>query len=288
MEAMTMPFLETDDHTRLFYQEWGPGEPVLFVHGWAMGADMWEYQMLDLSDRGFRPIAYDQRGCGRSDQPGRGYDFNTYADDLATLIEHLDLRNLALVAYSLGGGMVARYLSRHGSGRIAKVALVSSTTPYLLKADDNPEGMDRGLVYDGFLAGLLADRPQLVANLAAPFFGLGRPGIAISTEMVQWATQLCLRSSARGMIDLYRVSCESDLRSDMNAFTMPTLVIHGDADMFAPLDVTARRTARAIPGSRLEVYENAAHGLFLTHRERLSRDLLAFIETESEVMVTMD
>ena len=233
--------------------------------------------MLDLSDRGFRNIAYDQRGCGRSDQPSCGYDFTTYADDLTTLIEHLDLRDVTLVGYSLGGGVVARYLSRHGSNRIAKVALIGSTTPYLLKAEDNPEGMDRSLVYDPFLAGLRTDRPQLLANLAAPFFGLGRPGIAISAEMVQWATQMCLRASAKGMIDLYQVSCQSDLRPDMNAFTMPTLVIHGDADLFAPLDVTAQRTAQAIPASRLKVYENAAHGLFLTHREQLSNDLVAFI-----------
>ena len=272
-----MPYFETRDGTRLFYVDWGAGRPVVLVHGLALGSDMWEYQIPFLTENGLRCIAYDHRGCGRSDVPGSGYDFDTLAGDLATLLERLDLRDVSLVSFSLGGGVVARYLTRFGADRIARVALVASTTPYLLKADDNPEGVDRSLIYDAFIAGLRTDRQRLLAEVAVPFFGVDPPGGPVSPEVLRWAVDLCNQSSAKATLDLYRLACESDQRSDMASFTVPTLVVHGDTDAFNPIEATAERTVRAIPGSRLEVYERASHGLFFTHKNRLNADLLAFI-----------
>lgn len=267
-----MPFLETADGTKLYFADWGSGKPLVLIHGWAMGADMWEYQVPYLTAHGMRCIVYDQRGCGRSDQPSRGYDFDTLADDLATVMEKLDLREATLAGFSLGGGVIARYLTRHGGDRVARSVLVASNTPCLLKSAENPEGMDRSVVFDQFRTGLTVDRPHLLASAADPFFGA-----SVSAEMKQWAIGLCYQSSALGMLELYRASNETDFRGDMAAFTMPTLIIHGAADPFAHIDATARRTARAIPGSRLQVYEGAAHGLFITHREQLNRDLVEFV-----------
>lgn len=273
-----MPFITTTDGTSLFYADWGAGRPVVLVHGWAMGAAMWEYQIPFLIAQELRCIVYDQRGCDRSDHPAHGYDFDTLADDLAALLERLDLREATLAGFSLGGGVIARYLARHGSERIARTALIASNTPYLLKTSDNPEGLDRSAVYDGFLAGLRSNRPQLLARAAVAFFGMESPGSEVSSELVRWAVDLCHRSTAIGMLGLYRAVNETDFRPDMAAFTMPTLVIHGDTDPFQPIDATGQRTARAIPASRLEVYAGASHGLFYTHRDRLNSDLLAFIE----------
>lgn len=275
-----MPYLETRDRTRLFFTEWGTtdGAPVVFIHGLALGMDMWEYQILDLAERGLHCISYDQRGNGHSDQPGHGYDFNTLAEDLATLLEHLNLEKVTLVGYSLGGGVVARYLSRYGTGRIARVALIASMTPYLQKSDENPEGMDPSMVYNGFVAGLRQDRPQLFAAVAPAWFGVGLPGVTVSPEIIQWALGLCNRASPYGINALFRAASTTDVRPDMAAFTMPTRIIHGDSDPFAPAEFTALRTARAIPNSHLTLYENASHGLFFTHKDRLNQDLYDFIQ----------
>jgi non-heme chloroperoxidase len=274
-----MPFIETTDGTRLFYADWGSGPTIVLIHGWAMGSDMWEYQVADLTELGMRCIVYDQRGCHRSDQPSHGYDFDTSADDLAALMEQLDVRDATLVGYSLGGGILARYLSRHGSHRVARSVLLAAITPYLLRTDDNPEGMDRSVVYDNFRNGLRTDRPRLLADTAPAFFGAA----GVSPEMSQWAAELCHRSSAPGMRELYRAVNETDFRQDMAAFTMPTLILHGDADPFQPVEFTGRRSARAIPGSRMEIYPGASHGLFLTHRERLMRDLVAFVRAADAI-----
>jgi len=277
-EAKYMPFIDAADGTRLYYAEWGSGMPVVLIHGWATGADMWEYQISSLMANGVQCVVYDQRGCGRSDQPGNGYDFDTLADDLAIVLQRLALRDVALVGWSSGGGVLTRYLARHGAERVARSVLISANPPFLLKGENNPEGLDRSLVYDPFAAGLLHDRPQLLADGAAAFFGIGEPGINVSAEIVRWAIGLCHRSSAPGMIQLFRAVHETDFRSDLNAFTMPTLIIHGRADRFVPLEASSSRTHRAICGSRLEVYEGASHGLFYTHRKQLNADLLAFLK----------
>jgi non-heme chloroperoxidase len=274
-----IPYVEAGDGTKLFYKDWASGKPVVFIHGWALGADMWEYQMPYLAGKGLRCVAYDKRGCGRSSQPWGGYDFDTFADDLAAVIEQLDLREVTLVGHSMGCGDITRYLSRHGTDRVARAALVAPTTPFILKTEDNPEGVEQS-VFDNIVAELGRDRPRFLAASAPAFFGAGGPNSPVSQEMVQWAVGLFFQASPKAMIDMIRTMSETDLRKDMDAFTVPTLIIHGDADQGAPLDLTGRRTAQAIPGSQLKVYEGAAHGLFITEKDRLNADLLAFIQAQ--------
>jgi pimeloyl-ACP methyl ester carboxylesterase len=271
-----MPYIEAGDGTNLFYNDWGAGEPVACTHGWAVGGGMWEYQTAPLSRQGPRCIALDRRGCGRSEQPGHGYDFDTFADDLAAVIERLDLRGVTLVGHSMGAGEIARYLSRHGAGRIARVALVSPTTPFVLKTADNPDGVERSF-FDDMIAALNDDRPHYLAASVPAFFGFGLPGVAVSPEIQAWAVGLALQASPKATIDMVRAMSETDFRTDLRAFTMPTLIVHGDSDAGAPVERTGRRTAEAIPGSTLTVYPNASHGPFYTHRDRLNADLLAFI-----------
>ena len=264
--------VETRDGVRLFYKDWGAGRPVVFCHGGILGADMWEYQMTALAAAGLRCIAHDRRGCARSGHPGRGYDFDTFADDLAALVERLDLREVTLVGHSMGCGEIARYLARHGAGRVRRAVLVATTTPYLLKTADNPDGIDRA-VFDRMHAAASADRPRFTALSAGPFFG---PAGAVSEELVRWGVGLALQACPLATLDTIRAFSETDFRADLRAFRVPTLVVHGRADQGAPLALTGERTARLIAGSRLEVYDTA-HGLFVTERERLNRDLLAFV-----------
>ncbi|HEY9664300.1 MAG TPA: alpha/beta hydrolase, partial [Allocoleopsis sp.] len=265
------------DGTTLFFQDWGTGKPIVFVHGWVLGAAMWEYQMITLSLQGLRCIAYDKRGCGRSSQPRDGYDFDTLADDLATLIEQLDLQDVTLVAHSMGGGEVARYLSRYGTSRIERAVLISSITPFLYRTDDNPDGFDPRSCEQA-IAYLQQDRPHYFTAMAPGFLGDELPHASVSPEMTQWLVNLALQASPRAAIQMMQAQSETDFRGDMSAFTVPTLIIHGDRDRGTPIALTGQKTAAAIPGSQLKVYENAAHGLFITHKDRLNRDLLTFIQ----------
>jgi non-heme chloroperoxidase len=276
-----MPFFTTSDHTSLYYRDWGMGAPVVFVNSAVLSGAMWEYQMLPLSDQDLRCIAYDRRGHGRSDDPGRGYDMDTLADDLAQLLVHLDLHEVTLVGQSMGSAEIARYLSRHGTNRIARVALISPITPCLLQTEDNPEGAPRS-VFETHLSAQLTDRPHYNRDAAvSDYFGLGsrwpEPEL-VSSEMRQWLIQLILETSPKANIECFRSFWLDDFRPDMPAFTIPTLIIHGDNDRNAPL-LCAQRTARAIAGSQLKIYEGAAHGLYLTHKDLLNSDLLAFIRS---------
>ena len=271
-----MAFIETRDGTRLFYKDWGSGRPVVLIHGWPLDADMWEYQQPALTEAGFRTIAYDRRGFGRSDQPWAGYDYDTFADDLKALLDGLDLQEVTLVGFSMGGGEIARYMARHGGARVARAVLVSAVPPFLLRTDDNPNGVDRS-VFDGMVAGLAGDRPHFLANFSKAFFGVGVFSSPCSGALIEWTGSLAMLASPRATIACVRAFGETDFRADMAHIRVPTLVVHGDADQTVPIDISGRAAAAAIPGARLVVYEGAPHAVPFTHAERLTGDILAFL-----------
>jgi pimeloyl-ACP methyl ester carboxylesterase len=273
-----MPFIETQDGTNLFYKDWGSGPPVVFIHGWPVNADMWEYQMPFLASQGLRTVAYDRRGFGRSDQPWTGYDYDTFADDLSAVLDRLSLTEVTLVGFSMGGGEIARYLTRHGTGRVSKVALVAAVTPFLLKTPDNDAGAPLS-VFDEMVQALNKDRPNFLAGFGKSFFGVSTLNHAVSSETLQWQHNLAMMASPKATIDCVRAFSETDFRRDMDAFTVPTLIIHGDADQTVPIAASGDVTARLIPGARYEVYPGAPHGLFVTHKDRLNTNLLNFIQS---------
>jgi pimeloyl-ACP methyl ester carboxylesterase len=274
-----MSSLAASDGTRLWYNDWGSGRPVVFLNTAMMNCRMWEFQATFLADRGFRCVTYDRRGCGRSDWPWTGYDYDTLADDLASVLDQLDLRDVTLAACAMGGGEAVRYLSRHGDARVRRLVLISSTTPFMMRTEDNPDGIDVGLFVED-MARMAADRTTWVAGMTGPFFGgLGAnpDALPISPGLARWLVGLALDCSPRAAAELYRTLFTADLRADTGKVAIPTLLIHGDADMGAPLEVCGRRTAPLIGGSRLVVYEGAAHGLFATHAARLNEELLSFL-----------
>ena len=268
-------WITSADGSTLHALDWGNGSPVVFVHGGQLGAAMWEHQMLPLANAGLRCIAYDRRGCGRSGHPWLGYDADTLAHDLAAVIDHFDLHGATLVGHSQGCANIARYLARHGAGRVARSVLIAPTTPYLLKTADNPAGID-GAVIERMIAALPEDRPRVTTELAAPFFGIGSLNVDVSPELVQWGIGLALQASPRTVVEMTRTFAQTDFRSDMRAFDMPTLVIHGVADQSAPYALGGQGTAALIPGSELKAYDTG-HGLFITEKDRLNGDLLTFI-----------
>ena len=243
-------FVETDDGASLFYVDWGAGKPVLFTHAWGLNADIWEYQLTELVDQGLRCIAYDRRGHGRSTDPGRGYDYDRLADDLAALIDQLDLNDVTLVGFSMGNGEAIRYLQRHGSARIARLLMVSTIPP-----------QSDGSLFNGMIAALKQDRPAFFANGVTAFTG---GHAAVSPAMTEWVIAQFMRASPKGTIEC------------MRAVTVPTLIVHGDKDQVNPLEKTAKKAAELIPGCAFKVYEEAPHGLVITHRDRLAQDILAF------------
>jgi non-heme chloroperoxidase len=272
-----MPFLQAGDDTSLYYTDWGSGRPAVFVASAWLNSRMWEFQLPWLVGQGLRCIAYDRRGHGRSDSPWNGYDYDTLADDLAELLEQLDLRGVALVAHSAGGGEVVRYLTRHGTERVERIALVSATAPFPMKTSDNPEGIEPAPV-EADLAARTADRARWFAENARGFLGLGLPGIEVSPEFVELLIRQCLECSVRATSEFFLTGFRTDLRAELQSLSVPTLIIHGDHDLQAPIDVCGRRTARLVRGGQYIEYQDAAHGLFVTHASRLNADLLQFIE----------
>jgi pimeloyl-ACP methyl ester carboxylesterase len=266
-------FIDTRDGVGLFYRDWGTGSPLVFLAPWGMDSDWWQYQMAYLVGQGLRCIAYDRRGHGRSVEPSGGYEFDTLADDLNDIIERLDLHGVTLVGHSMGCGEVVRYLSRHGAGRIARIAMVAPQLPLVVKTADNPDGVDRRLLEE-VRARISKDCPRQIAVNASAFFNARIN--SVSAETMQWWTNMVLKVSLRVLLDLNRMSTETDHRSELRQVSLPTVIIHGDSDMSAPLDRTGRKTAALISGSQLKVYKDAAHGLPITHMERLNQDLLAF------------
>ncbi len=271
-----MPYVKTADGTSLFYNDWGSGKPVVLIHGWPLDADMWEYQMMALAARGHRCIAYDRRGFGRSSQPWTGYDYNTLADDLKSIIDSLQLTDVTLVGFSMGGGDVARYMSRHVGANVSKTVLVSSVTPFMLQTPDHPDGAPRG-VFNDIVTGLQADRPHFLAGFGKTFFGAGLLNFTVTAEILAWAQTIALMASPKATIDCVRAFSETDFRTDMASFTVPTLIIHGDADATVPIDISGRSAARMIKGASLKEYAGAPHGLFFTHKEQLTNDILLFL-----------
>lgn len=264
------------DGTQIYFKDWGSGQPIVMSHGWPLCSDSWESQMIFLAANGFRVIAHDRRGHGRSSQPWNGNDMNTYADDLATLIETLDLKNAILVGFSTGGGEVARYIGRYGTKRVAKAALISAVPPLMLKTDSNPDGLPKE-VFDGMRAASLADRSQLYKNLAAgPFFGFNRPGAKVSQGMIDSFWAQGMMASHKGTYECIKAFSESDFHDDLKKFDIPTLVLHGDDDQVVPISISAAKAAKLVKNAKLITYPGAPHGLTDTHKEKLNADLLEF------------
>jgi non-heme chloroperoxidase len=266
------PFVETRDGTLLFLRDWGTGAPVVFLSGWTLPSDSWAYQMAPLAENGLRCIAYDRRGHGRSSDPGAGYDYDTLADDLADVLTALDLRGVTLVAHSMAGGETVRYLSRHGSKRIQRLALIGTTLPSMTKTADNPDGIDPALLEQSRRSVLLKGFPTLLQDNLRPFVVA-----ETSAATLDWVRDMMLQCSLKAAMDLNRALTSTDFRAELPKVTLPTLLIHGDRDVSAPLNITAHKTARLLPSAQTRTYEGAPHGLMLTHAARLNQDLREFI-----------
>ena len=274
-----MPYVTASDGARIHYKDWGQGRPVVLSHGWPLNADSWEAQQLFLASNGFRVIAHDRRGHGRSTQTWLGNEMDTYADDLATLVDALDLRDATLVGFSTGGGEVARYVGRHGTARLAQLVLVSAVPPFMLKTDDNPDGVPVE-VFDAIRAGSIADRSQLYRDLAdGPFFGGNRPGAGPSQGVRDAFWLQGLQSGHRNAYECIAAFSATDFRADLDAFDVPTLVIHGDDDQVVPFEVGGKASAARIKNASLKVYPGAPHGITDTHKEQLNADLLEFLSS---------
>jgi non-heme chloroperoxidase len=273
-----MPKMVMRDGVEIYYKDWGKGQPILFSHGWPLDADMWDYQMLHLASHGFRCIAFDRRGFGRSEQPWEGYDYDVFADDISELMERLDLHQTVLVGFSMGGGDVARTIARSGSARVSKLVLISAVTPLFIKTPDHPLGTDAA-VFDGIRAGLAGDRPQFLDDFSTLFYGTNRPDAKVSQGVFKQTLQIGLLASIKATIDCVTAFSQTDFRPDMSKIDVPTLIIHGDDDQVVPIAATAELAAKMIRGATLKVYPGAPHATCATHVDQVNADLLAFIRS---------
>jgi len=271
-----MPIITTKDGTQIYYKDWGAGQPVVFSHGWPLDADAWEDQMEFLASHGYRTIAHDRRGHGRSGQPWNGNDMDTYADDLAALTAALELKAAVHVGHSTGGGEVARYIGRHGTGRVAKTVLIGSVTPLMVSTAGNPGGLPIK-TFDDIRAGVLADRSQFFKELTEPFYGANRPGSTVSQGLKDSFWLQGMTAGFKGVLDCIKAFSETDFTEDLKKIDVPTLILHGDDDQIVPINDSALLTAALVKGSTLKVYPGAPHGLCSTLKNQVNADLLAFI-----------
>ncbi len=277
-ERRTMSTITTRDGTQIYYKDWGSGPVVVLAHGWPLTADSWESQMFHLAANGCRVIAHDRRGHGRSSQPSEGNHMDQYADDLAELLDHLDVRDATVIGFSTGGGEVARYIGRHGTARVKKAGLISAVPPLMVKTEANPQGVPLE-VFDGFRKAFLADRSQFFRDVASgPFFGYNRPGATPSQGVIDFWWLQGMAGGHRNTYECIKAFSETDFTADLAKFDVPTLIIHGDDDQVVPIDRAGRASAALIGNSTLIVYEGAPHGITDTHKDRLNADLLRFVQ----------
>ena len=271
-----MPYITTQDNTQLYVKDWGTGRPVIMLHGWPLSADSWDDQAMAVADAGYRASAYDRRGFGRSSQPWSGYDYDTLADDRAAVIEQTGAQDAVLAGFSMGGGEVARYMSRHTGKSVSRTILVSSVVPFMLKTDSNPDGTEQS-VFDKMTVGMKADRAKFFAGFFKDFYGVSVLNSAVSEQLVQASCNTAMQASLRATLACAASFATTDFRGDLASFKVPTLIIHGTDDMTVPIDAAGRAAAKGIAASTLVEYDGAPHGLFATHKEKLTKDMLDFI-----------
>jgi non-heme chloroperoxidase len=271
-------YIKTKDGNNLYTKIWGAGRPVILLHGWPLSADSWDDAAVAFAEAGFQAIAYDRRGFGRSSQPWDGYDYDTLADDLAAVIEETGAKDATLVGFSMGGGEVARYMSRHSGKNVVQAALVASVVPYMLKTSDNPNGVDQK-TFDKMTQGIKEDRPHFFAGFFKDFFGGGLGSKEVSKETLEWARSVSMMAGLRPTLACAKAFATTDFRPDLASFNVPTLIVHGTADKTVPIDTSAREAAKGIANAKLLEYDGAPHGLFATHKEQLTGDLLNFLKS---------
>src|SRR5437879_4396732 len=272
-----MPMITTRDGTQIYYKDWGKGQAVVFSHGWPLTADAWEDQMIFLADQGFRAIAHDRRGHGRSSQPWNGNEMNTYADDLAAIVEALELKDAIHVGHSTGGGEVARYIGRHGTKRVAKAVLIGAVPPLMLKTAANPGGLPME-AFDQIRAGVLNDRSQFFKDLSAPFYGANRPGAKVSQGLRDSFWLQGMLAGHKAAFDCIKAFAETDFTDDLKKFDVPTLILHGDDDQIVPIGASALLSSKIVKGATLKVYPGAPHGMCSTLKDKVNAELLAFLK----------
>ena len=277
-----MSTIRTRDGTEIYYKDWGYGRPVVFSHGWPLNADAWDEQMLFLAQRGYRVIAHDRRGHGRSDQSSTGNDMNTYADDLAQLIEELGINDITMVGHSTGGGEVARYIGRHGTERVASAVLIGAVPPIMLKTPANPEGIPTE-VFDGLRDALMADRAGFYKAFAVQFYGSNRPGADVSQATMDQFWRLCMQVGLKNAYECVKAFSETDFTADLARFDVPTLILHGEDDQIVPVNNTGRRAEHLIADVQAIYYPGAPHGLTVTHQQQINAALLAFLQSTDAI-----